>query len=184
MTAPLTAARAGRARRRRLRGTTLLLLLSAAAAPALQPLAAQAAPAGAAATPTSAWRTARTGKWVLLGAAVLFGAYAVQRSNEANEAYDALRGACESDAERCRLSDGRYADPATEALFDRAEREDARAQVGIVGGQVALLGSVGLFVYDLRNARGPRNIPYPGRATAAGATPPAAGIAVGLRFTF
>lgn len=159
-------------------------LLAITSSPAVQLLDAQAAPRGAAAAVDRGWRSARAGKWALLGGAVLFGAYAVHRSNQANEAYDALRGTCESDAQRCRLEDGRYVDARSEALFQRAEREDTRAQIGIVGGQVALLGSVGLFVYDLRNARGPRNIPYPGPATASAAPAASAGIAAGLRFTF
>ena len=61
----------------------------------------------------------------------------------------------------------------------RADRADSRAQLGIVGGQLALLGSVGLFIYDLRpHDHTPENIPYeqssPAPATAAdpgGGTP-------------
>ena len=43
----------------------------------------------------------------------------------------------------------------------RADRTDSRAQLGIVGGQLALLGSVGLFIYDLRpHDHTPENIPF------------------------
>ena len=43
----------------------------------------------------------------------------------------------------------------------RTDRADSRAQFGIVGGQLALLGSVGLFIYDLRpHDHTPENIPY------------------------
>ena len=43
----------------------------------------------------------------------------------------------------------------------RTDRADSRAQFGIVGGQLALLGSVGLFIYDLRpHDHTPENIPF------------------------
>lgn len=117
----------------------------------------------------SEWRPVRVAKWALLATAVGFGVYALRHSNEAGEAYDALHRACALNEPRCALEEGRYADPMLETLYQRTLREDRLARRGIVGGQVALLGSVGLFIYDLRNARGPRDIPYPtGRAMAAG----------------
>ncbi|HUF27149.1 MAG TPA: hypothetical protein VMM18_09245 [Gemmatimonadaceae bacterium] len=43
----------------------------------------------------------------------------------------------------------------------REERTDRRAQMGIIGGQLTLLGSVGFFIYDLRHrASGQENIPF------------------------
>ena len=43
----------------------------------------------------------------------------------------------------------------------RTERTDRRAQIGILGGQLSLLGSVGLFIYDLRpHHETPENIPF------------------------
>ena len=68
-------------------------------------------------------------------------------------------------------------DETAERYYRTAQEEDRRAQVGIVGGQVTLLGSVGLFIYDLRNGRGPENIPYPTRArSAAGGSIVGAGV--------
>ena len=43
-----------------------------------------------------------------------------------------------------------------------------------------LFGSVGLFIWDLRNDRGPGNIPYPSHARRA----PGRAIAVGARLAF
>jgi hypothetical protein len=54
-----------------------------------------------------------------------------------------------------------YADAESESLFDRANAADRRAQFGMIGAQVTLLGSASLFVYDLRNGNGPDDIPYP-----------------------
>ena len=43
----------------------------------------------------------------------------------------------------------------------RTEHTDRRAQIGILGGQLSLLGSVGLFIYDLRpHHETPENIPF------------------------
>ena len=48
---------------------------------------------------------------------------------------------------------------------------------------MTLFGSVAFFIYDLRHARGPSNIPYPSGAAAA-AVPGARALAAGVRLTF
>lgn len=156
------------------RSAVRLLLLLAFAAP---PLAAQ--------TPTHpgvdrGWTKVRAAKWALLGVAVGFGGYAIVQTTRAQDRYEALGRICVNEPERCRLEDGRYADPALEALYDASARHDLRAQTGIAGAHVALFGSAALFIYDLRNARGPRNIPYPSHASAR----PPGGIVVGARLSF
>ena len=128
------------------------------------------------------WTPVRIAKWSLLGAAAGFAAYALEHSTAAERANDRLRALCSAQPERCQLDGGVYADADAEALFRRVTREDHLARVGIVGGQIALLGSVGLFVYDLRNGRGPRDIPYPSAASRA--APPRARVAVGVRVAF
>ena len=151
----------------------LLLLLALAALP----LAAQ--------TPTHpgvdrGWTKVRTAKWALLGVALGFGGYAIVQTARAQDRYEALGRICVNEPDRCLLADGRYADPALEALYDASTRHDLRAQTGIAGAHVALFGSAALFIYDLRNARGPRNIPYPTQSSAR----PAGGIAIGARVSF
>jgi hypothetical protein len=111
------------------------------------------------------WTLVRTAKWALLGGAVGLGAYALHHSLIAEDAYAQLREVCVVDADRCTVIGGRYADQEAEALYARSVNADRHAQVGIFGGQVALLGSVGLFIYDLRNGHGPRDIPYPAKRT-------------------
>jgi len=131
------------------------------------------------------WTPVRVAKWVLLGVAGGFAAYALSHSTRAENAYTELRHVCDREPDRCRLEGGRYTDQGTEQLYRNATREDRRAQVGIFGGQVALLGSAALFIYDLRNGRGPVNIPYPSPSRAPGpATPAAPGLGVGLRLSF
>lgn len=144
--------------------------------------AALPAPAPAQAAAARGWTRVRVAKWTLLGVATGFGVYALTHSSRADRDYGRLRTLCTADPDGCSLDGGRYAADAAEALYQGSVREDRRAQLGIIGGQLTLLGSVALFVYDLRNARGPGNIPYP----AAGLTraPAGRGVAVGARVRF
>ena len=106
-------------------------------------------------------------KWGLLGLAGGLGLYALQHSTAAEDAYADLRALCLEAPVRCDHGGGRYDDEAAETLYRRAVSEDRRAQLGIFGGQATLFGSVGLFIYDLRDDRTPRTIPYPGSASRA-----------------
>lgn len=126
------------------------------------------------------WTPVRIGKWALLGAAAGFAAYAVSHTSRAEDRYAALERTCTVTPERCGVVDGRYADAALERLYDETARHDRQAQTGIIGAQAALFGSVGLFIWDLRNDRGPVNIPYPSHASRA----PARAIGVGARIAF
>jgi hypothetical protein len=130
----------------------------------------------------SGWTPVRVAKWALLGVAAGFGAYALNHSRQGDEAYAALRELCAREQSRCALSGGRYEDATAEALYDRASAEDGRARMGLLGGQITLLGSAGLFIYDLRNGRGPENIPYPGSARVG--MPRGRGIVIGARLAF
>ncbi len=104
----------------------------------------------------------RIAKWSLLGIAGGLGLYALRHSTRAEDAYADLRDICLASPARCDHGAGRYADTEAEALYHRAIREDRQAQLGIFGGQMTLFGSVGLFIYDLRDDRTPTTIPYPG----------------------
>ena len=127
--------------------------------------------------------TVRVAKWVFLAAAVGLGAYALSNTAAATQAYDDLRDLCSATPERCTLSGGRYSDAEAEALYQRTADADRRARVGIVGGQLTLLGSVALFVYDLRGRDSdPENLPYPVPAGGGGAAAPRAALGVRLAF--
>jgi hypothetical protein len=121
------------------------------------------------------WSAVRIAKWALLGAAIGFGSYALVESGRAEDHYEELRRLCQVEPGACQLENGRYSDAAAEQLYENAGSADRRARIGIIGGQVTLLGSAAFFVYDLRNGRGPDDIPYP---------PSRARIGVGLRLTF
>lgn len=128
------------------------------------------------------WSTVRVAKWVLLGAAVGFGGFALANSTRADVAYGELNALCHANPDRCAIRDGGYTDADAERLYDDAVRGDRNAQIGIIGGQITLLGSASLFIYDLRNGRGPSDIPYPSPAGHGGSA--SRRLLVGARLTF
>lgn len=125
--------------------------------------------------PAEGWTAVRIAKWALLAAAVGFGTYALVQTGDADDHYALLKRECQATPAGCHIENGRYSDPRMESLYQSAMSADRRARVGIIGGQVTLLGSAGLFVYDLRNGRGPDDIPYPRRRAQMG---------IGLRMAF
>lgn len=128
------------------------------------------------------WRgRARIAKWVLAGATIALGVYAFTQHDAAEQDQARLRARCDGAPELCTVTDGRYTDPESEALHQRAVRHDRRARTGIVAGQITLLGGVALFLYDLRNDGGPDNIPYP---TQQRFTPTERSVYIGARVAF
>ena len=126
------------------------------------------------------WSSVRLAKWALLGVAVGFGAFAVSQSQRADDSYSELGMLCRSDQDRCVSSGDVYADAHAERLYQRAVSADRRAHQAIIGGEVTLLGSAALFIYDLRNRRGPPDIPYPASSRESAAY----GFAIGARVFF
>ncbi|MGI8496048.1 MAG: hypothetical protein ACR2OG_00460 [Gemmatimonadaceae bacterium] len=153
---------------RRLSWVTLLVLAIAPGS-----LSAQRAPAPAAAH----WTHVKLAKWSLLAVAAGFGVYALDQTHRADRAYRALDDLCHRSGPSCAVTNGRYSDDEAERLYSESRAGDRRAQLGIIGGQVTLLGSASLFLYDLRNGRGPRDIPYPSARARSG-------VVVGLRVGF
>jgi len=102
------------------------------------------------------------GKW---GAAALFAAatgVGLLEHQRADNAFDDLRTLCGSTAQCTIGADGRYTDPIAEAQYQRIVSGDRAARSWFIGGQVALAGTVALFVIELLHARGSTNIPYSG----------------------
>jgi hypothetical protein len=145
---------------RRLSLAALALLLLAAPA-----LGAQGAP-----RQRDGWRTPRVLKWTLLAASVGAGLWAWSESRQANEAYADLRRYCQTEFARCDLAGGAYVDPRAESLYRLSNDSDRRARIGLIGGQVALLGSAAFFILDLGRGGPPENIPYDPDRRGAGAS--------------
>jgi hypothetical protein len=102
------------------------------------------------------------GKWVTLAAAIGMGITAADAHSSAEAAFRDLSRYCAVDHARCaRGSDGTYLDPASERYYQSSVRADKRARRWLVGGELALAGAVGLFVWELTGPRRePRDIPF------------------------
>lgn len=103
------------------------------------------------------------GKWLALAGAAGLGYLAGRSHGRAEDAFHALEARCGPDARAsCDLGpDGRYLDPASEDLYQTSLREDRYARRWLLGGEVALVGTAALFVYELTRPRGrPPNIPF------------------------
>ena len=102
------------------------------------------------------------GKWATLAAAVGMGIKAATAHHAADQAFSRLTRYCGTDSSRCSEgSSGAYLDPIAEGYYQASLREDGRARRWLVGGEVVLLGTAGLFVWELtRPKRTPRNIPF------------------------
>ena len=102
------------------------------------------------------------GKWVTLAAAIGMGLQAQSAHVDADRAYRRLERYCLADDTRCDLgSGGKYFDPVTEGYYQDANRSDRRARHWLLGGEVSLLATAGMFVWELTRPRGqPDNIPF------------------------
>ena len=96
------------------------------------------------------------GKWGAVGLSLTLHLLAVSANSQANQAYTTLQRSCAFDPSLCDLtSDGTYAHPGSEALYQESLHQDRRARAFLLSGEVALLGTVALFVIDLTHHKGP-----------------------------
>lgn len=115
----------------------------------------------------STWRghspaLVRYGKWALLGAAIGMGIKASQVHRDADRAYAQLRRYCNQSALGCAQDgDGTYLEPQAEQYYQTSVSRDNQARRWLLGGEISLVGAVGLFVWELsRPKRPPGNIPF------------------------
>ena len=102
------------------------------------------------------------GKWVTLAGAVGMGILAARAHNSADQAFDQLRRYCNFSTARCdQAGDGSYLDPVAEGYYQSSLGHDRTARRWLVGGEVSLMATAGLFVWELTRPKGPpRNIPF------------------------
>jgi hypothetical protein len=103
------------------------------------------------------------GKWVLAAGAVGMNLLAARAHDRADDAFDRISDVCfEVDSSRCFLaSDGTYADPEIEGLYQTSLSYDRRARRWLIAGETALLGAAALFVIEFtRKTHKPDNIPF------------------------
>lgn len=102
------------------------------------------------------------GKWATAVLALGFTGLGLRAHNGADADFRDLVDYCKR-AGGCTLGpDGRYANAEAEARYRAVVHGDRAARAYLVGGQAALVGSVVLFVLELKRGRGTRNIPYSG----------------------
>jgi hypothetical protein len=102
----------------------------------------------------------RYGKWGSLALAAGFTALGIRTHNNADDAFRNLAAYCRLQTFCAVGPDGRYTDPEAERRYGEVVSGDRWARAWLVSGQAALLGSVVLFVMELKRDRGPRNVPY------------------------
>lgn len=102
------------------------------------------------------------GKWVALAAAVGMGLKASAAHEDAQDAFDRLERYCNVDELRCtQRPNGSYFDPVSEGYFQTSLSRDRHARGWLLGGEAALVGAAGLFVWELTRPKNrPRNIPF------------------------
>ena len=146
------------------------ILVSALTAP---PVAAQVQAPREVTTPAGI----RYGKWAAAAVAAGFTALGIRSHDRADGDFRALADYCKVQGTCAIGTDGRYTDPAAEARYQHVVHGDRAARVWLISGQAALVGSVVLFVLELKRERGPANIPYAGLVVEPGPQ----GTRIGLR---
>lgn len=137
-----------------------LVTLGLGAALALPLLAQQ--PADSLFRPRAAPALVKYGKWAVLAAAVGMGLKASSAHHDADRSFQRLEDYCVDDRSRCdRGPGGRYLDPVSEGYYQAALSGDRRARGWLLGGEAALLGAAGLFVWELTWPKAPpKDIPF------------------------
>jgi hypothetical protein len=102
------------------------------------------------------------GKWLTLAAAVGMGIKAADAHDNADRWFDRLERYCDIDRTRCdQTPNGTYIDPTAERYYQRSLHHDRVARRWLLGGEITLIGTAGLFVWELtRPKRLPENIPF------------------------
>ncbi|MEO8031042.1 MAG: hypothetical protein ABI765_09340 [Gemmatimonadota bacterium] len=102
------------------------------------------------------------GKWGTAGISLAFHLIAISAHNRSDRTLSQLTLNCFETPVSCSVgSDGRYVDSQSEAMFQSVLHDNRKARAYLIGGEVALLGTVVLFVADLtRHKAHPPNQPF------------------------
>lgn len=141
-------------------GLRAIAALALAAFLAVVPLAAQQATDSLVRRPSPA--LVKYGKWAVVAAAIGMGLKASSAHHDADRAFNRLNNYCFSQPAGCPQSPGgKYLDPVAERYYQQSLAGDRRARSWLLGGEGALLGAAGLFVWELTRPKTlPRNIPF------------------------
>lgn len=122
------------------------------------------------------------GKWGLLVVAVGLNLAASESNERANLSFNELEDRCFQDPQFCTVNGGgSYDDQLSEDLFQRTARLDTSARRLLIAGQVALMGSAAMFIYEFTRPPGEPddNVPFVPRVQET-----QDGVGVGIEFRF
>lgn len=141
------------------RGPALLIAALAAAGPGPAQTPSGAAEGGARGAGSA---LAHYGKWATGVTAVTLTALGAREHHRSAQHWDRLLALCARNTAACALGPtGAYQNPEAEANYQASLRHDRRARARLLGGQAAVLLTVGLFFLDMRRGKeGPDNIPF------------------------
>jgi hypothetical protein len=102
------------------------------------------------------------GKWALVAAAIGMGVKAASDHDAADRAFNRLTDYCGGQPNGCaQAPGGKYFDPVAEGYYQSSLSLDRHARGWLLGGEVTMLGAVGLFVWELSRPKSlPKNIPF------------------------
>ncbi|HWV58743.1 MAG TPA: hypothetical protein VNZ57_14900 [Longimicrobiales bacterium] len=101
-------------------------------------------------------------KWGTLAASLGTATYGITRQRAADKLYASIELDCAESPARCgeRYNEGEFEDPILANRYQSAQDIDRRARVALIVSQVAVLGSVALFLLDLDDRPKPVVDPY------------------------
>ncbi|MEO5511356.1 MAG: hypothetical protein ABIV28_05210 [Longimicrobiales bacterium] len=103
----------------------------------------------------------RVSKWSALAFSVGTAAYGFAQNRAADRDYLALEKRCVANEVNCNRRSGEaYIDAEMEAMYQKVRSLDNRARTALLASQVGIVTTVGLFIYDLRDNRPAKDIPY------------------------
>jgi hypothetical protein len=110
----------------------------------------------------SPWRPLRVAKWSTLLASTGAAAYGFNQNRVADREYEELEEICFGNPALCEKATGtdRYVDAAMEARYQEIVDRDDRARLALLAGQLGLIASLAMFIFDLPDKSTPEDIPY------------------------
>ena len=110
----------------------------------------------------SPWRPLRVAKWSTLVASTAAAAYGFNQNRIADREYEELERICVGNPALCERASGsdEYADADMERRYQEIVERDDRARIALLAGQLGLIASVVMFIFDLPDKSRPEDIPY------------------------
>jgi hypothetical protein len=101
-------------------------------------------------------------KWSTLLVSTGAAAYGFNQNRVADREYEELEQICFGNPALCEREPGtdRYVDAAMESRYQEIVDRDDRARLALLAGQLGLIASIAMFIFDLPDKSTPEDIPY------------------------